>query len=776
MKENQIQVVLEFDKIKALIVKYVACSLGKDKVNKLTKSDSLESLYSTLKQTDEAMQLIYRYGTIPLGGLVDLSIQIQKAKIDGILYPNDLLDIVSQADVIKNSFNYLAQSDLKTPLIKELIGFLIDISSLKDTILRCISLDGIIYDRASSDLSKIRKNIKTLENSIRNKMNQYLVSLKDVLSENIITSRNDRFVVPVKSVYKYQVKGIIHDQSSSKQTVYIEPEVIVSMNNQLQELKIQEVREIEKILFQLSQDVKYQADELLNNQDVLGEIDFIFAKGSYGKAINGVVPLIEENYTKLFLKQARHPLINPNNVVANDITLIEPQHILLITGSNTGGKTVNLKTVGLLAYMGLSGVPVSCEEAIIPFYDNLFVDLGDEQSIEQSLSTFSSHMQRIVNITNNVTSKSLVLLDEVGSGTDPKEGESLAQSILEFLNEFKCTTIATTHYSRLKSFSKQQNYILSACVEFDEEAFKPTYRLILGAIGRSYAFEISRRLGLKEYIINNAKAIKEANQSEEDKLMDKLQEQLEIVSRKEEQYKILFNELNQEKDSFKHSKKQFETKKETYLNKAKEEANFLLEAAKNDINFLVNELKEKQLEIKPHMVTDAKRQLDLLKYQAEIKEIETKNVEYQLGDIVKLISLNREAEIVECKKDGSFILSLGGLNMHVQARDITFIKKKEAQKKKKEKAAFATVKRKSGNYECNVIGLRYEEAMSTVDKFIDDAIVSGYPSIRIVHGIGTGVLRKGVHQLLKRNKQVVSYRDGGPQEGGLGATVVSFSE
>ena len=774
MEDLQIQKILEFDKIKEIIASKAACSLGKNRVKDVRKLDNLAEIQMDLLKCDEAMRLLYRYGTIPLGGLADIAAYVHKASIDGILFPMDLLAIVGQIDVINNCQNYIHTSEITTNTISEMLSNLVLLKDLKSKILKCISMDGDIYDNASSNLLRIRKNIRSLEQNIRTKMNQYLVSLKDVLSENLITSRNDRFVLPVKSSYRYQVKGIVHDQSSSRQTIYIEPDAVVVMNNQLQELKMDEEKEIERILFTISQLVKEDQEELRNNQTILAEIDFIFAKASFGKQIDGCIAEISDQYDKLRLKKARHPLIAKEDVIANDIFLEEPHHVLLITGSNTGGKTVTLKTVGLLSYMSLAGIPIPCVEALIPYFDCIFVDLGDEQSIEQSLSTFSSHMQRIVDITDHVTHKSLVLLDEVGSGTDPKEGESLAQAILEFFHGFKCQCIATTHYSKLKRYAQSVDYILSACVEFDEEAFKPTYRLILGVVGRSYALEISRRLQLNEHIVANALAIKTENQSREDIILEELEKSLDIAHKKEIEYEDLIHELLQQKEAILKEKQQLETNREKLLEEAKKEANKILQMAKNDVDFILEELRQKQYEIKPHHGTDAKRQLDILQHEHEKKNQENNYDNYQVGDIVRLNSLHREAEIVECKRDGSFTLSLGGLYMHVNKEDISFIKK--TKKEKKKSSPFTSVIRKTGSYECNVIGMRYEEAMSVVDKFIDDAVVSGYPSIRIVHGMGTGALRNGVHQLLRKNKVVISFRDGGPQEGGLGATIVKFTK
>ena len=763
---------LEFYKILNEIKSLTACSLGKTKIDQMEPFNDLESLTIELNKTDEVMRLINAYGTIGLGGLRDINPAIRKASMDGILLPEQLVDVARHVDVCMSVKNYHDASQLETPLFDEIVSGIVLLNHIKAKVEYCIAPDMSLYDHASSELAAIRRKIRQLENQIRQKMNTYLVSEKDYLSENLITSRNDRFVIPVKMGYQNKVRGIVHAQSSSHQTAYIEPEAIVLLNNELQSLKSDEQHEIERILFELSQLVKIDGHHLLDNLDILSEIDFLFAKGSYGYKYDCAKPIIKEEYDHFYLKKARHPLIDQHKVVANTIDIASPHHILLITGSNTGGKTVNLKTAGLLSLMALHGLLIPVDEAIIPFYDEIFVDLGDEQSIEQSLSTFSSHMARLVNIASNVTNRSLVLIDEAGSGTDPQEGQSIAQAILEYLHEFKCMCIATTHYSGLKQYAKNENYILVGSVAFDEEKFEPTYRLVLGESGRSYALEISKRLGLSDRIISRAKEIKESHQTESDRLLERLEKEVEKARLIQEEYDAKVKEIHTLEEKYKHRQEVFDREKQRYLQKAQNDANEIVEAAKLEIEELLRTFKEKGQQMKQHEINEVKHQLESLKIEKAEEVLKgDPNYPYQVGDRVMVISMKREAEIVEVKKS-EVSVNLNGLRMQLKKTDIVYIGKKEKPKIVKTKGK--TNVKKTGSYEINVIGMRYEEAMAVVDKFIDDALVTGYPSVRIIHGMGTGALRKGVHQLCKKHKRIVSFRDGGPNEGGLGATLAYF--
>ncbi|WP_285814754.1 endonuclease MutS2 [Thomasclavelia cocleata] len=762
---------LEFNQIKNKVEAFCISSLAKDKIETLQPYQDLEDLKLDQKYLDQAMCLIYKYGRLPMGYYNDVEPLLLKANKDGTLFGEDFVQIVYLLNNVKEIINYLSDKEIKENELVNLCNQFILPKQLLKEINRCIDSSGNVLDNASKELRRIRRQILSIEANIRTKIEQVKAANKDYLSQEAISSRNNHLVLPVKAGNKNIVKGVVHAVSATGQTMFIEPEIIVSMNNQLVHARDDELREINRILTELSRMVKDNYDLLHENQELIVEIDVIFAKAGYGVQIDGVVPEVCENYSSFSLIKARHPLIDKDKVVANSIILNEPKRMLLISGSNTGGKTVVLKTAGLLSLMALCGMAVPCNQAVVPMFDQICVDLGDEQSIEQSLSTFSSHMKRLVEITNDVSEKSLVLLDEIGSGTDPKEGQSIAEAILRYLHKVNPLIVASTHYSGLKEFAKNEEYILVAAVEFDQEKMIPTYRLIEGSVGNSYAIEISSRLGLKEEIVELAYQIKENSLTDSDKLLEKLQDELTQVQLERDRLELLTNEAKNKMNRYERLINNFEKQKDELIENAKQQANQLLEDSKQEIDLVVEELK-KQAELKQHVVIEAKRNLDLLKHE-EKKIINEEKHAYQVGDIVKVLSANRQGEILSINKKGILTISMSGLKLNAKPEEVIFVSKKI--KPKKVKSNLKSL-RKSTNqsYELNIIGKRYEEAMLLVDKFLDDALVNNYSMVRIIHGIGTGVLRNGVKKMLEKNNNVVSYRDGGPNEGGLGATLVYF--
>lgn len=762
---------LEFNQIKDRIKNYCVGNIAKEQITNLQPYQDLEELKLRQKYLQQAMQLIYQYGRLPLGYYDDIEPLLLKANKDGTLFPEDFVQIVYLLNNVKEIINYLAEKELVENELLQLCNQLVLPKQLLKDINRCIDGSGNVLDSASSQLRQIRRRILSIEASIRSKIEQIKVSNKDYLSQEAISSRNNHLVLPVKAGNKNHVKGIVHAISATGATMFIEPEAIVAMNNQLINARDEETKEINRILLELSKMVKANYDCLHEDQELLIDIDVIFANASYGVKIDGIVPEISDNYEVFSLKKARHPLIDRDKVVANDIVLTQPKRMLLISGSNTGGKTVVLKTAGLLSLMGLCAMAVPCNQATIPMFDQICVDLGDEQSIEQSLSTFSSHMKRLVEITNEVSEKSLVLLDEIGSGTDPKEGQSIAEAILRYLHQINPLIVASTHYSGLKEFAKNEDYILVAAVEFDQEKMRPTYRLIEGSVGNSYAIEISSRLGLKKEIVDLAYQIKESSLTDSDKLIEKLQDELTQVQLQKDRLETLNQEATKKIDKYNRLINNFEKQKDDLMEQAKKQANQLLEDSKQEIDLVVEDLK-KQATLKQHVVIDAKRNLDLLKHEEKKLVDKSKHV-YQVGDIVKVLSANRQGEVLSINKKGILTIDMSGLKLNAKPEEVSFISKKV--KPKKVKSNLKSL-RKSTNqsYELNIIGKRYEEAMLLVDKFLDDALVNNYSMVRIIHGMGTGVLRNGVRKMLDKHKYVVSYRDGGPNEGGLGATLVYF--
>ena len=761
---------LEMNEIQNQIKGFCASTLGKNKVDSFQIIRDQEELEEEFIKVDEAMKLIQAQGRVPLGGLSDLSMSLKKANRDGMLLPEELLMVMSHLECVSSVRHYICDSELAVDVLNELASGLVENKSLHDDIQRCVLPDGTISDGASSTLSGIRKRIRSMQLQIRHKMESYVKDAKDYLSIDQMTTKNDRLVLPVKTGYKGHFNGLVHAQSATGQTTYIEPESVVLMNNQLNDLHVEEKAEIERILFELSARVKENYYHFFFNLQILEELDFIFARGQYGVIHNCCIPTLTCEGGKLVLKEARHPLIDEEKVIPNDIAF-QNHKMVLITGSNTGGKTVTMKTTGLLSLMALSAIPIPCVKAVVPMFDEIYVDLGDEQSIEQSLSTFSSHMKKIIYILEHASSSSLVLIDEIGSGTDPQEGESIAEAVLNKFLDIGCNIMVSTHYGKLKTFASERNDILLASVSFDLETMRPTYKLKLESVGQSYAIEIAKMLGMSDEIIEQAKAIKESSMSEHEKLLEELQKQKDLLDQKQEELDQIILETRKQHKQYQHQIHQISQQKDKIIKEAHEQSNQLIQEAKEKIDKVVESMSATSM--KPHIALQAKRDLDDLRY-VEKEEIIKQDHVLKVGDHVKLIKMNREGDIVEILKNHMVMVSLSGLNIKVHEDEVSFMHgPSKPQKVKKTSMKKANV-RKTGSYEINIIGKRYEEAMAMVDKFLDDALVLGYPHVRIVHGMGTGVLRKGVRKMLEKNKHVVSYRDGGPNEGGLGATLVYF--
>lgn len=762
---------LELNIVQNYLKNFSASSLTKQRISQITMFKDKEELDSELYKVKDVMKCINYYGRLPLSGFSDIGYILKKASIDAILTGEELYKVYTHLCCIESVIQYYERIEFKVENIEELFTGLMFHHGLHSQINKCILPDGTINDHASEALYKIRKEINSIQYRIRKKMESLVKDSKDLLSIDSLTTRNDRLVLPVKAGYKNQFGGLVHAHSATGQTVYIEPEAVMQMNNQLNDLRIQEQEEIRRILLMLSQMVKSFEIQFYYNQEILEELDFLFSKGLFGCQYHCCIPTISEDFNHFWIQDARHPLIDQNKVISNTIKLNQ-QRMLLITGSNTGGKSVLLKTTGLLSLMALCGLPIPANDAIIPFFDNVLVDLGDEQSIEQSLSTFSSHMKRIIDILDISSSHSLIILDEIGSGTDPDEGESLAQAILLRLLDKSCYTVASTHFGGLKAFAKGNDKIAVGSVSFDHESLKPTYHLQMDMVGQSYAFEIAFKLGLDKSIIDDALLIKKEKMTDAEILLEKLEKEKEIIFEKEEKLNKLLSENKRLNDKYNHRIEVFDKQKERLLEEAKEEANLIIEETKEKIDNIVNDLRKTNL--KDHQVTEAKSQVKQLLFVNEEEKFKQDHV-LQIGDHVKVIKMNREGDIIEILKKNMIMVDISGLKLKLHEDEVQFMHPKT--KVKKVEAAKRTVTmKKTSSYELNVIGERYEDAMAIVDKFLDDAIVLGYPHVRIVHGMGTGVLRKGIRKMLDKNKNVVSYRDGGPNEGGLGATLVYFEK
>lgn len=758
---------LEFSKILDQVALYAHSSLATKRILDLNAYQDLDELHDEIKRTHEAMDIARILGRLPLNAMEDISNAIKLAKTDAILSCEELYAIYHVLDNVAHLKSYFNSYEGDIIALRDYVTTLEGDEHLKSEIDRCILPDFSIADDASAALLKIRKSMRSLTSSIRKTMESYLKTSGDALSLDNLTSRNDRLVLAVKSDHRSEFKGLVHATSASGQTFYIEPERVVTMNNELNDLRADEQEEIRRILKTLSRYVKRIATSLSYDLELVTVLDFIFAKAEYGNFIDGIMPDVVQK-GNLSLHQARHPLIDPEKVVANDIIL--KQKVLMITGSNTGGKTVTLKTAGLLSLMAEAGLPVSATKASIPFFDEIYVDMGDDQSIAESLSTYSSHVKKQIQYLHLASKHSLVLIDEIGSGTDPQEGSALAKAMIDAFIEKGCTLIITTHYGSLKNYGQAHDDIALASVGFNIETMKPTYKLKLDTIGSSYAFEIAENLGMDEAIIKRALAYQKEDETETERLAKKLATKEAELNEKEDYLTNTLAKAEADKNSYEKKLAGIERQREAALAQAEKASNALLDDAKKMIDEIVKEVREKD-NIKDHEVLNAKHMLDDLKHEKKQK-VKVQNHTFVVGDHVKIDSMNREGDISEVLKNHQVTVLVSGLAIKLKDTEITFLHPKT--KVQKVKSGGRPKMKKTGHYEVNVIGMRYQEAMDTVDKFIDDAIVLGYPSVRIVHGMGTGVLRNGIRKMLKTNKNVKAFRDGGPNEGGLGATVVDL--
>lgn len=761
---------LELDIVKEQFIHYCSFSLGIQKIRQNTPHFDALWVARELKRVKEAYELVIRYGNLPFGGVHDITQSVEDAKKERTLSAQELRQIADEIRACEHISKYLKSSEIKTPYIQELVDSFSDQRVCATHIETCISLNYEVLDHASDSLRSLRKSIASCNGEISSEVQRFISHNSNKLMDTITTTRNGRTCVLVKISGKNSLDGFIHGESASGQTAYLEPRSLIVLNNKLQSLKSQEKSEIERILHALSQEVKQIGYELLGNLDTLALLDELFAKAQWTKACDGCVAQLNTTDHHLYIKQARHPLIEREHVVSNNYEIKEPYHSLLITGSNTGGKTVTLKTIGLFVEMTLCGTPIAAEEAIIPMFHALYVDIGDEQSIQESLSTFSSHISKMAYITAHVDEHSLVLLDELGSGTDPREGEPLAVAILDDLRRSKAMVIATTHYSALKHYASQNDDILLSSVEFDMEKMRPTYRYIEGISGQSNAFEIARRYGLKESILSAALKAREESRSAQEITMDKLEETLmenhelkNTLSHKLEDVKKLQEQLEQEKV-------QFHQEKEKLLAKVKEDANAQLEKAQQEAQQIIEALKALDETSKPHEIVTLRSQLTKL---AEEEEVEEESDEtFAINDYVLIKKLNYYGEILSIHKDKVCVLA-NGMKMNVSTKDITHAKR---QIQKKTKKTYSSKGIKTMSMECNVIGLRVAEALPIIDKYLDNAILAKVYNVRLIHGVGTGALRKGIHDYLKHHARVESFHMGGQGEGGLGATIVTLKQ
>lgn len=769
---------LEFNKIKNTLSSYAQTNNGKKMCLDLYPSSNKEKVQKALDETTEAVALIYRKGNLPLETIGDISTYILNLKNQNFLSSKALLELATLLKTSKILKNYYFEKELnQTNSLTNYFDHLYTNPSIEEKIFSAIIDENTFDDRASNALYKIRQQMRNTKKEIKNKLQSLLNS--KYLQEPIVTIRQDRFVVPVKSEYQTEIKGFIHDTSSTGSTVFVEPISVFDLNNQLSELKNQENIEIEKILQILSSLFFDITNELENNFNLITILDFIFAKAKYSKELDCNCPKINNNKL-IYLKNAKHPLLDQNIAVPITLEIGKTFSSLLITGPNTGGKTVTLKTVGLLTAMAQSGMHIpASDESSIYLFDNIFADIGDEQSILESLSTFSSHMTHIISILNEATSNSLVLVDELGSGTDPIEGASLALSILEYFKKHNITVLATTHYHELKEYALLTDGVENASCEFNLETLSPTYRLLIGVPGKSNAFAISQKLGLKQEILENAKKRINSDTAKTEDLLKEIYDSKALIESEKEKTLQYSNKIEKLKQKLENETTDLEEHKKEYLQKAKQEAREILLSAKQEANDIIKEMEaeknnSKNLNALRNKLTSKLHEVNQSP-DSNLEETTTLD-ESQIkpGAIVFVPKFNKNGTVLSYPNQSKkFNIQIDNIKTTLTPSQITIAKNTETKKEiiTKKQSMFAP---KNVKTELNVIGMNIEESIFLVDKFLDEAAVAKLETVRIVHGKGTGILGKGIQKYLRSHPHVKSYRYGIFGEGEMGVTVVEI--
>ncbi len=781
--------VLEYNKIKELLQNEAASSITRKRIEELVPFFDVYKIKDLLAETTEAVSVIKIKGTLPLGNFYDIEDWANLAAKGATLSMKQLLEILYNLQVARNAVNYLTSDDLPIRLIKDYAEAISVKKHLEDEIDRCIVSEDEMDDNASPELKRIRREIRLKNESIRNKINSIISSAENraLLQDAIVTMRQGRYVIPVKQEHKNRFPGIIHDQSSTGATLFIEPQSIVNLNNEIRELELAEKKEVQRILAELSALVAECVDEIINNQKILVDLDFIFSKARLAVKMDANEPRINtEGYLNII--DGRHPLIDPEKVVPITVSIGRGYDTLVITGPNTGGKTVTLKTVGLFVLMAQSGLHIPASSGSeIAIFKQVFADIGDEQSIEQSLSTFSSHMVHIARIVEQADAKSLVLFDELGAGTDPTEGAALAMAILDFFRKQGICTMATTHYSELKIFALTQKGMENASMEFDVETLRPTYRLLMGIPGKSNAFEISRRLGLKEELIEQAKEfISQEDLRFEDVLSDMERNRIKAQEEREEA-KSYLDEVQRIKKRLEENEKQIKEKEQKILQQARQEARSILRQAKDQADTIIREIRklaqqyqekehrraiEQARERLKHSLDDMEKALGDSMQQSKGLMKPPKNL--KPGESVYIINLDQTGQVLSISEQGDEVqVQVGIMKINVHISNLRRIDDKQT-KAHVSRSTSLSVKRKSVSMELDIRGQNVEEAIINVDRYLDDVFLAGLKEVVLIHGKGTGTLRSGIHEHLRHHPHVASFRLGKFGEGESGVTIVEL--
>lgn len=782
---------LEYDKIISRLETYASSPMGKKCCTTLLPSSDYNEIITAQEETRDALSRLYKTGFLSFQGLTDIRPHLRLLDIDSTLTAGELLEIACLLSITAQvkEFGDTEEETMAFDSLHPYFDLLEPLEFLHQRITSCILSADEISDDASSALRDIRKEIKQTNIAIHNKLASIINSQSNrtILQDALITMRNGRYCVPVKAEYKSTFQGMIHDQSASGSTLFIEPMAVVQLNNKLKELDMKEQAEIEKILQLLSAQTASCSRDLEENQKILTRLDFIFAKAKFAKDYQGSEPVFNTDGI-IDIKQGRHPLLNPKTVVPVHIYVGEDFNMLLLTGPNTGGKTVSLKTVGLFQLMGQAGLHIPAfEGSRLSVFSDIFADIGDEQSIEMNLSTFSSHMTNIITILEQAQPDSLVLLDELCGGTDPTEGAALAISILDDLHTAKIRTIATTHYAELKMYAMDTEGVENGCCEFDLETLSPTYRLLIGIPGKSNAFAISRRLGLPDYIIEQAKSQLDASAIDFESMLSELEKNKAEIEREQSELIKTRQEIDLLKKQLREKQDDIKEKRAELLRQAREEAHKILSDAKEVADESIRKYNAwaqhpgqdntKKMEARRSDLRGKMSKLEKqLAYKGKKAKVILKPEDFKVGDPVFVTTLSLKGTVKSpANKNGDIIVQMGFLSSTVNYKNLELLDaKKENTQENKPKDRYSINKAATISPEINLLGSTVDEAVARLEKYLDDAMIAGLSSVRVVHGKGTGALRKGIHEYLRRQKFIKSYKLAEFGEGDAGVTIVTF--
>ena len=782
---SKIEKVLEFSKIRTQLAEYATSEKGKQMIKELPIEVEAKAIQHKIEETTDGVELLRLKQGIPIPRLKDISFALKRLELEAGLNGRELSDILrvlTTTHEVERFFEKVEEEEIALKRVPRLVEKLESIPEVTHELEASIREDGYVLDSASPTLHGVRVGIQKTEQDIRRQMDQYLTGKNaQYLSDTIITIRNDRYVLPVKAEYKSVFGGTVHDQSATGQTLFMEPQAVVNLNNKLREYQIQEKREVERILWELSQKLMPYTNSLHQNHYVLARLDVVNAKALYAHELKATEPIIDSNnYVALW--QAWHPLLEREKAVANDIILGEEYQAIVITGPNTGGKTILLKTVGVIQLMAQMGLYIPAgENSRVGVFTEIFADIGDEQSIEQNLSTFSSHMSNIVSILKQINDKSLILIDEIGSGTDPQEGSSLAIAILDYIASKQSYVIASTHYPELKAYGYDRPKTINASMEFDGDTLQPTYQLLLGVPGRSNAFDISKRLGLPSIIIDQARGLLSEEDQDLNAMISDLEQKRRRAQRDADKMRHQLELSTQLLEDLQRETEQFQANKARLLEEAKERANTLIEQSQDDANKILSEIRELQLRskqstVKEHEMIEKKTALKDLKHEQTLKKNKVLRKEkakkaLQVGQSVEVLSFGQRGTLVEKVNDQEWVVQMGIIKMKIAVEDLSPIA--EAQEAKQQ-VIVKSARASHVSSELDLRGKRYEEAMKDLELYLDASILANYPRVTIIHGRGTGAIQQGVHKVLRSHRSVASFEFAPMNTGGNGATIVTF--